>query len=138
MVDMKLKSVIKVVVGIVVIGGGMSYFMYQSMQSSWSYYYSVDEFATNNDEIANTSFRLAGNVKPGSIKRDAEKMQLSFILAGKESELSVNYSKVVPDNFTDDIEVVIEGRLDTSGTFQANSLMTKCESKYEAKLDSDG
>ena len=135
---MKLKSVIKVVVGIVVIGGGMSYFMKQVIQSSSSYYYSVDDFAASNDDSLNSSFRLAGNVKPGSVKRDTEKMQLTFILAGKESELPVNYSKVVPDNFTDDIEVVIEGRLDTSGTFQANKLMTKCESKYEAKLDSDG
>ena len=135
---MKAKTVIKVLAGIIVIGGGLGYFVVQAMQSSWSYYYSVDEFAANNDEIANSSFRLAGNVKPGSIERDTEKMLLSFILAGKESELPVNYSKVVPDNFTDDIEVVIEGRLDTSGTFQANNLMTKCESKYEKKLDSDG
>jgi cytochrome c-type biogenesis protein CcmE len=135
MADMKLKSVIKIIVGIIVIGGGISYFMYQAMQSSWSYYYSVDEFAANNDEIANSSFRLAGDVKPGSIKRDAEKMLLTFVLAGKESELPVSYSKTVPDNFTDDIEVVIEGRMDASGTFQADSLMTKCESKYEAKLE---
>ena len=132
---MKLKSVIKILVGIVVIGGGISYFMYQAMQSSWSYYYSVDEFTANNDKIADSSFRLAGKVKPGSVKRDTEKMLLSFVLAGQESELPVNYSKTVPDNFTDDIEVVIEGRMDTSGIFQANSLMTKCESKYEEKLE---
>ncbi len=29
---------------------------------------------------------------------------------------------------------VVEGRLDISGVFQADRLMTKCESKYKAKV----
>ncbi len=131
---MKTKALVKIVIGIIVIGGGIGYFMYQAMQSSWSYYYSVDEFSVNNPDVASSSFRIAGRVKSGSIHRNTEEMKLTFTIAGANSELPVNYRKTVPDNFTDDIEVVIEGRLDTSGVFQADSLMTNCESKYKAKV----
>ncbi len=132
---MKFKTIIKAIIGIVVIGGGMGYFMYQAMQSSWSYYYSVDEFAVNNPDVASSSFRIAGRVKPGSVYRNIEEMKLTFTIAGAVSELPVNYGRTVPDNFTDDIEVVIEGRLDPAGVFQADKLMTKCESKYKAKVE---
>ena len=54
---------------------------------------------------------------------------------GEKTEIPVSYSKTVPDNFTDGIEVVVAGRLDPSGNFQADKLMTRCESKYKAKLE---
>ena len=61
-------------------------------------------------------------------------MILTFTLAGTGNELSVNYKGTIPDNFIEDGEVVVEGMLDTSGVFQADTLMTKCESKYKAKV----
>ena len=131
---MKTKMVVKFLVGIIVIGGGISYFLYQAMQSSSSYYYSVDEFAGGKGDVEN-AFRLAGKVKPGSIERNLERMDLNFVLAGKESTIPVHFEGTVPENFTDDIEVVVVGRLDTAGTFKARSVVTRCESKYKAKVD---
>lgn len=132
---MKLKTIIKLVIGIIVIGGGIGYFMYQAMQSSWSYYYSVDEFAGGSDVVKNSSLRLAGKVKAGTVSRDMGKMQLSFVLEGTKNQLPVKYTGVVPDNFAEGIEVVVEGRMEPSGTFNAHMLMTRCESKYKAKVN---
>ena len=132
---MKAKMVIKVIVGVVVIGGGLVYFMFQAMQSSWSYYYSVDEFLSGSEEVKAHSLRLAGKVKIGSVSRDLEKMKLDFTLTGDKNEIPVTYGGVVPDNFTEDIEVVVQGQLDTAGTFKAETLMTRCESKYKAKVN---
>jgi len=132
---MKTKVVAKIVIGFIVIGGGISYFMYQAVQSSWSYYYSVDEFTTADKKTQEYSFRIAGKVKKGSIKRDLQKMTLEFTLKGTNSELPIYYSGAVPENFTEDIEVVTEGRLDSTGVFKANSLVTRCESKYKARVD---
>ena len=108
---MKTKTIVKIAVGIIVIGGGIGYFMYQAMQSSWSYYYSVDDFSTAGAGVRESSFRLAGRVKPGSIERDLEKLTLRFTLAGAKAELPVQYKGVTPDNFMEDREVVVEGRL---------------------------
>jgi cytochrome c-type biogenesis protein CcmE len=132
---MKTKILIKILAGIFVIGGGLGYFIFQTMQSSWSYYYSVDEFSENESSMKDLTFRIAGRVKPGSVVRDLQAMNLSFILTGTKSEVSVIYKGIVPDNFTEDIEVVVEGRLDIDGTFKADTLLTRCESKYKAKAD---
>lgn len=131
---MKTQAIVKVFVGMTVIGGGVGYFVYQAMQSSWSYYYSVDEFSANSSEVKNHTLRIAGRVKRGSIARDLQKMSLTFTLAGSKSELPVHYTGSVPDNFAEDREVVAQGRLDTTGVFQADLLMTRCESKYRAKV----
>ncbi len=131
---MNRKTILKIAVGILVIGGGIGYFMYQAMQSSWAYYYSVDDFSTAGAAVQGQTFRLAGRVKPGSIERDLEHVTLRFTLAGAKAELPVQYKGVTPDNFVEDREVVVEGRLASGGVFQADTLMTRCESKYQAKV----
>ena len=40
-----------------------------------------------------------------------------------------------PDTFTDGVDVVVEGRLDRDGTFQATTLLAKCASRYENAPD---
>jgi cytochrome c-type biogenesis protein CcmE len=50
---------------------------------------------------------------------------------GKTRKLTVNYRGSIPDQFAVGRNVVVEGCLDKSGTFQADVLMTKCASKYE-------
>jgi len=132
---MKTKTMAKLFTGIVVIGGGIGYFMYQTMQSSWAYYYSVDEFSATSPTAQEYSFRLAGRVKPDSVERDLENVTLRFTLAGAETELAVQYQGVVPDNFVENREVVVEGRLGAAGVFHADKLMTRCESKYQAKVE---
>lgn len=131
---MKNKAIVKIIISIIVIGGGLGYFMYQTMQSSWAYYYSVDDFDAAGQAVQGHSFRLAGRVKTGSVVRDLENVSLRFTLAGAQAELPVQYTGVVPDNFTEDREVVVEGRLAPAGVFQADTLMTRCESKYQAKV----
>jgi len=131
---MKTKTLVKMLIGVLVIGGGVGYFMYQAIQSSWAYYYSVDDFSANRAAVKNYSLRIAGRVKPGSVVRDLKKMDLTFTLAGVKTEVPVHYEGTVPDNFTEDIEVVVEGRLGVNGTFEAKTVLTRCESKYRVKV----
>ena len=131
------KTLPKFIIGVVVIGGGLSYLVYNAMQSSWAYYISVDDFTTKASQYQDYTLRVAGLVEKESISRDLQKMQLTFKLKGENASLGVSYVGTVPDNFAEDREVVVEGRLDAGGDFQATKLMTKCESKYKAKLDSD-
>lgn len=132
---MKTKTFIKTLIGVFVIGGGVGYFMFQAMQSSWAYYYSVDDFVANSNAAKSNSLRIAGSVKEDSVVRDVEKMLLTFALAGSKSQVPVHYKGSVPDNFAEGKEVVVEGRLDAAGVFQANTLLTKCESKYKTEVD---
>jgi cytochrome c-type biogenesis protein CcmE len=131
---MKSRILIKTIVAVVLISGSLTYFIYHSMQSSWVYYYSVDEFAAKKSEVKNYSVRIAGKVKPATISRDLKQMNLTFMLAGDTASVPVSYKGVVPDNFTDGREVVVEGHLDPNGLFHADVIITRCESKYRAKV----
>lgn len=42
------------------------------------------------------------------------------------------YTGILPDTFTDETEVVLEGRFGEDQVFQASTLLTKCGSRYEA------
>ncbi len=132
---MKTKTFIKTLIGVFVIGGGVGYFMFQAMQSSWAYYYSVDDFVASSNAARSNSLRIAGRVEEDSVVRDVEKMLLTFALAGSKSQVPVHYKGSVPDNFAEGKEVVVEGRMDAAGVFQANTLLTKCESKYKTEVD---
>lgn len=125
---------IKVIIAVVVIGGALSYFVFQTMQSSWSYYFSVDDLANQQSVVQNHSLRIAGKVKPGTVDHNLKQMVLKFDLTGTQSAIPVVFKGVVPENFKEDRDVVVEGRLDTDGTFNATTLMTRCESKYEGKV----
>ncbi|MCF7958410.1 MAG: cytochrome c maturation protein CcmE [Phycisphaerae bacterium] len=124
---------IKLIIGVFVIGGGMSFLVYNAMSSSWAYDISVDDFVTKDTARSHTA-RVGGVVAAGSIENDLENVKVSFKLKGQTSELDVIYSGVLPDNFQENREVLAEGSLDTDGIFQANKVITKCESKYQAKV----
>ena len=118
---MSKKTIVKTLISVLIIGGGVGYFMYQAMQSSWAYYYSVDDFIANKNQAQHHSLRIAGTVKQNSVVRDLQKMSMNFTLAGTGTEVSVAYKGSVPDNFAEGREVVVEGHLDASGGFSGRN-----------------
>jgi len=138
----------KIIIAVAVIGIAGAYLLHQAIESSWAYYYSVDEFvkivSTATMEgggrgaskiEGNRIIRLAGRVKDGSVVHNVEKMQLDFELAGKDNSVAVRFYGAVPKNFAAGKEVVVEGRASQTGIFEADKILTRCESKYKVKLD---
>jgi cytochrome c-type biogenesis protein CcmE len=39
----------------------------------------------------------------------------------------------LPDNLKEDIDVVVEGRLNESGALQGDRVLTRCASKYQSQ-----
>ena len=126
----------KVIIGTTIIGLAVLYLLYEAAKSSWAYYYSVDEFTEKQPAKAGGDYiiRLAGTVKAGSIKVDGDKIQMDFELAGRKNSMSVRYYGTPPKNFANGKEVLIEGRVGADGVFNAGRILTRCESKYKAKL----
>jgi cytochrome c-type biogenesis protein CcmE len=135
----------KTVIAAAVIAAAVAYLLYETTKSSWIYYYSVDEFVEkypqntlqtpeNSAKINNRIIRLAGQIKDGSIINNAENSQLDFILAGQKNLVPVRYYGAVPNNFAAGKEIIAEGKIGADGTFRANLILTRCESKYKAKL----
>jgi len=97
------------------------------------YYLTVDELLARNDAAYGERVRLMGKVEDGSSVTDSETNTLHFAVTDEDgTSLPVVYSGTVPDAFKEGADVVVEGSLTRAGTFEADSLLVKCPSKYEA------
>jgi cytochrome c-type biogenesis protein CcmE len=86
--------------------------------------------------LQNRRIQIAGNVAKGTTTWIPEKFALAFSLTDGTHSIPVKYKGVRPDNFTDDAQVIAEGKLQADGVFVADKLLMQCPSKYEAKTES--
>lgn len=96
-----------------------------------AYYLSVSEFVAAPDRLSE-GFRINGKVAEGSIQRMPNGQDVAFVVTDGAATLPVTYHGIIPDTFVDGADVVVEGRLNAEGTFQAHTLLAKCPSKYES------
>jgi len=120
----------KLILGSIAILAAVTYLAFAGVKSGWVYYMPVDEFMENT-ERQSQRIRLHGIASEEAFEANPAMLTATFELLGKASQIPVEYSGPIPDQFVPGREVVVEGRLDESGVFQADVLMTKCASKYE-------
>lgn len=113
----------------------LSYLAYTGVQESKSYYVTIPELRAQGESAFTKRLRVAGNVAPGSIKRQGTIVE--FILLENEHKLNVIYkgTEAPPDTFKDDSQALVEGKFGPDGVFRANHLQAKCASKYAPKKD---
>jgi len=113
----------------------LSYLAYTGVQESKSYYVTIAELRKQGEEAHSKRLRVAGNVEPGSIKRQGTTVE--FILVENDQKLNVIYkgTEAPPDTFKDDSQALVEGNFGRDGVFRANHLQAKCASKYAPKKD---
>jgi len=125
-------------VGLVGVAAVVSYLVWTGVSETMVYYLTPTELMAKVE--ADPSFRdmgvkVSGRVIPGTYERVEGQLLHRFQVKDLEEESAtfwVEYRDALPDTFTDDVEVVLEGRLDGEGVFQATTLLTKCGSRYEA------
>ncbi len=100
------------------------------VREGWVYYLQVDQFLES-PEHQDQRVRLHGMVGEDEFFARSTELVASFNLLGETGRVRVDYHGVVPDLFKVGVDVVVEGQLDEAGIFQADTLMTKCASKYE-------
>ncbi len=95
--------------------------------------YTLSEFLNLGTKTSGELVRVQGIVESGSIVQKTAQLSLTFTMVGEGASLPVAYQGTVPDTFKAGADVVVEGKLDPAGVFQATTLMPKCPSKYLAK-----
>src|SRR5688572_30731366 len=121
----------KLLVGAAVLVGSFAYLAFAGMQSGWVYFVGVEQYV-NDAQFHSQRVRLHGKVAADGLNTKKSLMTASFSLAGGDVSLPVVYRGAIPDLFEAGRDVVVEGRRDAAGVFQADVLMIKCASKYEA------
>ena len=129
---MKARS--KFLIGGVFVLGTAAYLMASSIDETAQYYLTPAELATkvsNNPRFVNTGVKIGARVVSGTIKRDPSGRSVAFRMTDGAKEYDVVHRGIIPDTFTDGVDVVVEGRLDESGVFRSTVLLAKCASRYE-------
>jgi cytochrome c-type biogenesis protein CcmE len=85
---------------------------------------------------AGTRIRLGGLVKNGSVVH-GQNMSVRFEVTDGKNGIAVNYQGVLPDLFREGQGVVAEGALDSSGSFEADSILAKHDENYMPKEVAD-
>ena len=114
--------------------GGLGYLLYSGLGENTSYFLNVAEaLAMQPKELSKA--RLFGTVADDGVARPEDALGVSFTLIDKDQAsktIRVDFRGVVPDTFKPGVEVIVEGGINpASGAFAANTLMTKCPSKYQ-------
>ena len=111
----------------------LAYLAYTGVQDSKSYYVTIKELHKMGDGAFTKRLRVAGNVRPGSIKRTGTHVQ--FVLVEEDQNISVDYTgaEAPPDTFKDDSQALADGSYGHDGVFHAKQLQAKCASKYAPK-----
>lgn len=113
----------------------VAYLVITGIQSAAVYSLTVAELAAKGAAAQTQVFRVSGNLVPGSLVRDPSNLAVSFQIAdpnGGSAPLEVVYhGGQVPDIIGDNIQMVVEGKENTQGTFQASTVLAKCPSRLE-------
>lgn len=105
--------------------------VFLSMRDTKVYYVTVGELMGQGSSAYGQQVRVSGKVLPGSI-RHLPDGTVRFTATDSTGKLKVEYNGVVPDVFGPKAQVVVEGKEGSNGVFQANTLLAKCPSKFQA------
>lgn len=124
-------------VGGVLLAGAISYLIYSAATSTSVYYLTIAEFMPQREALADEGVRVAGRVRNGTVQYDAKTLALAFNLGDFEDAspltVPVTYHGILPDMFAEGRDVIVEGKYNRDGVFQAHTVLTSCPSKYEAE-----
>lgn len=124
----------KFLLGGAVVLGAASVLMAGAIKDTGVYFLMPAELeakVAQDPSMVGTGVKVGAKVVPGTVVRDSSGRQVSFEMTDGTATYPVVYRGLIPDTFSDSVEVVVEGRLDANGTFQATTLLAKCASRYE-------
>lgn len=130
-----MKARTRVLIGGALVVGTVGYLMASGIKDTGVYFLTPTELAgrvTADPSFYNVGVKMGARVVHGSIQRDVASQTISFKVTDGTQNYPVIYRGLAPDTFTDDVDVVVEGRLMPDGTFRATTLLAKCGSKYES------
>ena len=125
-------------VGLVAVAAVVSYLVWTGVSETMVYYLTPAELmakVASDPTFKDVGVKMSGKVVVGTYSRVEGELLHRFEVRDLTDEsltFWVEYRDALPDTFTEDSEVVLEGRLDADGVFQATTLLTKCGSRYEA------
>lgn len=77
-----------------------------------------------------SAFRVGGLVEVGSIQRSQNGLEVQFRITDEVQRVPVQYRGLLPDLFREGKGVVVSGKLQNSGLFEATEVLAKHDENY--------
>ena len=92
-------------------------------------------FFTPSDIVAgkaprDTTFRIGGMVETGSLQREDDGLTVQFVVTDFAERVTVRYTGILPDLFSEGQGVVAEGKIHETGPFVASRVLAKHDENY--------
>ena len=130
-------------VGLVGVAAVVTYLIWTGVSQTMVYYLTPVELvarAKADPTFREVGVKVSGQVIKGSYARVQGELLHTFLvmdLVDESVTFLVEWRDALPDTFTDEVEVVLEGRMRADGVFEATTMLTKCGSRYEAAPPED-
>ena len=124
------------VVAVVIIIAAFGFLLYGGIDKNVVFFLTPQELLARGTSAYDVPVRLGGLVAPGSVKWDADKLDLRFVVmdSGGQS-VNVHSTGAPPPMFRDNMGVVLEGRYHRNGVFESTNVMIKHSNEYRKPED---
>jgi len=104
------------------------YLVLKSIEDNVVYFISPTEIKEIGEINYNKKYRVGGMVKKNSVSMDSD--QIKFTITDFKNEINVNYSGVIPNLFSEEKGVVVEGFLKDKNFLKASKILAKHDENY--------
>ena len=118
------------IAAVVVIVGAFGYLIYGGIGNNLVYFLTPAELLAKGTSAVGVPVRLGGQIVPGSVTWDASSVDLRFRVTDGTKEVAVHSTGAPPQMFRPGIGVIVEGKYDQAGVFQATNLMVRHSNEY--------
>ncbi|CAM3803450.1 cytochrome c maturation protein CcmE [Mesobacillus zeae] len=123
-----------VMLGGFVIAGAIIFLLMAATPGSSGVELTLKDLKENQEKHKDDFVTFEGLLVEDTIEWNADKIKLNFDVNDNENnKMHVVYNGVKPDNFSDGVIVIMQGYLGKEDHFEAESIKTRCPSKYEGE-----
>lgn len=129
-----MKKNTAVMLGGFIIMGAIVFLLMAATPGSSGVELTLKQLIATQDQHKNDYVTVEGLLIEKSIKWDANKIQLKFDVKDSEGDLlHVTFNGTRPDNFSEGVITILQGSPTGNNSFTAETVKTRCPSKYEGK-----
>jgi cytochrome c-type biogenesis protein CcmE len=121
----RLQVVILIVVASTLAVGLIAYMLGQNA----NYFFTPSQILQG-EAPENTTIRAGGMVVEGSIERSSDSLEVSFLVTDGLANLTVSYSGILPDLFSEGEAAIATGKLDINNILRASQILAKHDENY--------
>lgn len=115
------------IAGAMVVLGLAAGLMLFALRDNIVFFYTPSELAKK-QPAPGARLRIGGLVKEGTVVKNGQ--DVAFTITDKTRDLAVSYTGLLPDLFREGQGVVVDGVLEPSGAFRADSVLAKHDERY--------